>query len=312
MTEKPLVSVIINCYNSEKYLRETIDSLIAQTYENWEAIFWDNCSTDKTGEIIVSYNESRFRYFLAGKNTPLGEARNLAMENIQGGFFCFLDSDDVWVPTFLETGMLALQKEPRCAGFYSNYYNWYDGIAKSENNKGWSDNIHGLKFVLKNYGIAMSGAICRNEVAKDNPIRFNPNYSLVEDMDFFFQFLAFGDFIYDAHPLVFYRVYTENTTHRMRDRWAKEYADLYKRMYNQFVNIDNPKLSEEDLSYIKIQDLSCRAEELVFQNKRVDLIKLLFQNRKTIPFRYCWSRIVFILLGQWGYATINKIKKVLR
>ena len=69
MTEQPLVSVIINCYNSEKYLRETIDSLIAQTYENWEAIFWDNQSTDKTADIIASYNEPRFRYSFPQKNT---------------------------------------------------------------------------------------------------------------------------------------------------------------------------------------------------------------------------------------------------
>lgn len=312
MTEKPLVSVIINCYNSEKYLRETIDSLIGQTYDSWEAIFWDNCSTDETSKIIDSYNDPRFRYFLAEKNTPLGEARNFAMEKIKGDFFCFLDSDDMWMPIFLETGIKVLQKESRCVGFYSNYYNWYDGISKSENNKGWADSMHGLKFVLKNYGMAMSGVICRSEIVKCNNIRFNKNYSLVEDMDFFLQFLVLGDFSYDSRPLVYYRIYTGNTTHQMRNGWAKEYSDLYKRMYNKFVNIDNPKLSEDDLSYIKIQELSCRAEDLISQNKREDLIKLLFQNRQIIPFRYCWSRIVFVILGQWGYSLVSKIKQVLR
>jgi glycosyltransferase involved in cell wall biosynthesis len=97
MTDKPLVSVIINCYNSEKYLNEIIESLIAQTYENWEAIFWDNCSNDSTSDIIANYNEPRFRYVLAEQHTTLGQARNLAMTLIKGELFCFLDSDDISV-----------------------------------------------------------------------------------------------------------------------------------------------------------------------------------------------------------------------
>jgi glycosyltransferase involved in cell wall biosynthesis len=55
----PLVSIIINCYNGEKYLRETIDSVIAQTYTNWEIIFWDNQSTDDTANIVKGYNNSK-------------------------------------------------------------------------------------------------------------------------------------------------------------------------------------------------------------------------------------------------------------
>ena len=96
MTEKPLVSVIINCYNGEKYLREAIDSVIAQTYENWELVFWDNQSTDSTCSIVESYKDPRIHYFYAPKHTPLGEARNLAVEKANGEYINFLDADDVW------------------------------------------------------------------------------------------------------------------------------------------------------------------------------------------------------------------------
>lgn len=96
MTEKPLVSVIINCYNGEKYLREAIDSVMAQTYENWELVFWDNQSTDSTREIVESYSDSRIHYFYAPEHTPLGEARNLAVEKANGEYINFLDADDVW------------------------------------------------------------------------------------------------------------------------------------------------------------------------------------------------------------------------
>ncbi len=96
MTEKPLVSVIINCYNGEKYLRQAIDSVIAQTYENWEVVFWDNQSTDSTREIVESYNCSKIHYYYAPTHTALGEARNMAVEKANGEYINFLDADDVW------------------------------------------------------------------------------------------------------------------------------------------------------------------------------------------------------------------------
>ena len=311
MTE-PLVSVIINCYNSEKYLRETLDSLIAQTYTNWEAIFWDNCSTDSTADIIRSYQEPRFRYFKAEVNTPLGHARNLAMEKMEGEYFGFLDSDDVWTKDYLKTGVSALLDDKECVGFYCNYYNWYDGVTERENNKGWPSGVHGLDWVVRNYGLAMSGVICSTQVARSNNIRFNQHYQLVEDMDFFLQFLAFGNFRYDSRPLTYYRVYTENNSHKLRERWAVEYADIYDRLYELFVNTPNPRLSADDLSYIKIQEISCRAEDCVTQNRRRDLIRLLYQNRKILPFRYCRARLVFILTGKAGYSLLTKIKNRLR
>ena len=63
--EMPLVSVIVNCHNGQKYLSECIDSIINQTYENWELIFWDNVSSDKSKEVLENYSDSRIKYFLS-------------------------------------------------------------------------------------------------------------------------------------------------------------------------------------------------------------------------------------------------------
>lgn len=109
MTEQPLVSVIINCYNGEKYLREAVDSVLAQTYHNWEIVFWDNQSTDSTREIVKSYGDSRIHYFYASEHTPLGEARNLAVEKANGVYINFLDADDVWMPEKLEKQITLLK-----------------------------------------------------------------------------------------------------------------------------------------------------------------------------------------------------------
>ena len=102
MRDSPLISVIMNCYNSERFLREAIESVLAQTYQNWEIIFWDNQSTDKSSEIVNNYKDSRIKYFYAPSHTVLGLARNLAIECAQGQWLGFLDCDDLWLPAKLE------------------------------------------------------------------------------------------------------------------------------------------------------------------------------------------------------------------
>ena len=97
-----LVSIIMNCHNGEKYLHESISSVINQTYENWELIFWDNCSTDNSKSIIESINDNRIKYFHSKKFTSLGQARNLAISKARGDFIAFIDTDDLWMKNKIE------------------------------------------------------------------------------------------------------------------------------------------------------------------------------------------------------------------
>ena len=75
-TEEPLVSIIMNCYQGGRYLQFAIESVLTQTYQNWELIFWDNQSTDRSAEILKNYDDERIKYFYAPKHTLLYEARN--------------------------------------------------------------------------------------------------------------------------------------------------------------------------------------------------------------------------------------------
>jgi glycosyltransferase involved in cell wall biosynthesis len=101
----PLVSVIMNCYNSEEYLALAIESVIAQTYTNWELIFWDNQSTDKSAAILKSFSDPRLKYFYAPEHTSLGFARNLAFNEAKGEWCGILDCDDLWHAEKLEYQM---------------------------------------------------------------------------------------------------------------------------------------------------------------------------------------------------------------
>ena len=95
MENRPLVTVVMNCYNGEKYLRMALDSVVEQTYTNWEIIFWDNQSKDKSAEIFKSYKDNRFKYFYAHEHTTLYKARNLAINRAKGDFISFLDVKEI-------------------------------------------------------------------------------------------------------------------------------------------------------------------------------------------------------------------------
>ncbi len=102
MSKEILVSIIVNCYNGEEFLKETLGSVINQTYTYWELIFWDNQSNDKSAEILKSFNHPNFKYFYAPVHTDLGEARQLAFNKSKGDWIGFLDCDDIWLKDKLQ------------------------------------------------------------------------------------------------------------------------------------------------------------------------------------------------------------------
>ncbi len=101
MSFEPLVSVIINCFNGDKFLKQAIDSVYAQTYQNWEIIFWDNCSTDNSAKIAKGYNQ-KLRYYKSEQNTNIGIARVEATNRANGKYIAIIDCDDIWLPEKLE------------------------------------------------------------------------------------------------------------------------------------------------------------------------------------------------------------------
>ena len=129
MSNQPLVSIIVNCYNGEKYLHESINSIINQTYKNWEIIFWDNQSTDRSAEIYKSFNNEKFNYYYAQSHTSLYKARNQAIEKCSGELIAFLDADDWWSPNKLEI-QINLLKDNEVGLVYSNYYIYNEDTKK--------------------------------------------------------------------------------------------------------------------------------------------------------------------------------------
>jgi len=98
----PPVSIILNIRNGAAFLREALDSVMAQSFVDWELIAWDDRSSDDSANIVAEYADPRIRYFLSPEETPLGPARDVAMRQACGEWLAFLDQDDIWLPRKLE------------------------------------------------------------------------------------------------------------------------------------------------------------------------------------------------------------------
>ena len=95
----------MNVRNGASTLQEALDSVMAQTFSDWEVIVWDDCSTDGSANIVARFSDPRIRYFLSPEETSLGKARDNAIRQARGEWLAFLDQDDVWMPRKLEMQM---------------------------------------------------------------------------------------------------------------------------------------------------------------------------------------------------------------
>ena len=97
-----LVSVIMPSYNTDKFIKQSIESVIDQTYKNWELIIVDDCSTDNTDDVVASISDERIIYLKNKVNSGAAMSRNRALREAKGRWIAFLDSDDLWSPDKLE------------------------------------------------------------------------------------------------------------------------------------------------------------------------------------------------------------------
>lgn len=148
---KDLVSIIMPNFNSEKFISDTIHSVITQTYENWELLIVDDCSSDNSLNIIKDFAEldSRIKYYVNESNCGAAYARNLALANAKGKWIAFLDSDDLWLPQKLEK-----QVSFMLSNDYNFSYSYYEQIDESS----------------KPLGIIMTGP---NEINKRKMFRYD-------------------------------------------------------------------------------------------------------------------------------------------
>ena len=128
--KKKLVSIIVNCFNGEKYLLKTLNSVLKQKYQNFELVFIDNSSTDSSAKLFKSINDPRFRYYKTKKKINLYEARNYALKKCKGDFIAFLDSDDWWDINFLSSKKKFFNSSKDYGFTFSNCFHYFENSKK--------------------------------------------------------------------------------------------------------------------------------------------------------------------------------------
>lgn len=124
-TPNPLVSVIMPAYNSRNTLADSIQSVVDQTFSDWELLIIDDCSKESMEDIADSFQDSRIRYVRLLSNSGVAKARNAGIAEARGRYIAFLDSDDLWLPKKLERQLDFMQTNQ-----YAFTYTWYSQFTK--------------------------------------------------------------------------------------------------------------------------------------------------------------------------------------
>lgn len=243
---QPLVSVIMNCLNCSKYVREAIDSIYAQTYKNWEIIFWDNSSTDSSAEIAKGYDK-RAKYFKGDKTVPLYAARNYALQQARGKYIAFLDYDDIWLPQKLEQQIPLFDKDNKIGMVYSNaeIAEGITAIRKMHTALQPSGKI--FRQMLKHYNINIQTVVISRTALESLNEWFNDSLNLAGDTDLFLRIAHDWDVKYLPVVTARCREHGDNLSLKLAEDVPVEVEYIigkFSNLYKDFIREYDPELIE--------------------------------------------------------------------
>ncbi|SKB12237.1 Glycosyl transferase, group 2 family protein [Planktothrix sp. PCC 11201] len=212
-----LISVIIPVYNAELTIKETIESVLNQTFKDWELIIIDDGSQDSTVRIIREIEDSRIRIF-SYSNAGLASSRNRGIDHAQGEYITFLDADDLWTPDKLEAQFQALQEHPEAAVAYS----WTDYIDQSSQflHSGRQITINGDVYehlLVNNFLENGSNPLIRKQ-ALNQVGEFDTSLKAGEDWDMWLRLAADYQFVVVTRPQILYRVSTGSMSSQIKNQ----------------------------------------------------------------------------------------------
>ncbi len=249
------ISVIIPVFNGEKTIRETINSILNQTFQDIEVIIINDGSTDATLEIIESISDSRIKIF-SYPNAGLSASRNRGISLAKKEYISFIDADDLWTPDKLESQWQALQSNPQAAVAYS----WTDYIDESSKflKSGRRVKVNGdafSKLLVANFLENGSNPLIE-KTALDKVGGFDESLFAAEDKDMWLRLAANYDFVCVEKPQILYRTSTNSMSTNLKRQEAAS-LQVIKRGFSY------PKA--EKLQHLKKQSISLLYQYLTFK-----------------------------------------------
>jgi glycosyltransferase involved in cell wall biosynthesis len=206
----PQVSVIIPVYNAEKYIGEAIQSILNQTYKDFELIIIDDASTDKTPEIVSKYNDPRIKIYTNEKNLYIAGNRNKGIGLASGKYIVWQDADDISMSDRIELEYKLLESDPKI-GICGSYLEIFDNSGTLHLRKYKTTDAEVRKTIFRYSPVAQPSAMIRKECF-DKVGLYNLGMPPAEDIEMSFRIGQFYKFANIPKPLIKYRVHESSAT----------------------------------------------------------------------------------------------------
>ncbi len=227
--KKELISIIVPVYNAEKFISETINTVLKQTYKNWELILINDCSKDNSIKIIKTYKDDRIKLVNNDKNCGAALTRNNGIKEAKGRYICFLDADDLWDKEKLEK-QLRFMKKFDCAFSFTGY-EFADESGTPNGKKVYIPERINYKQALKNTTIWTSTVMLDIMKLSKNDI-FMPNVKRGQDTATWWKILKKVDYAYGLNEILSFYRRTDQTLS------SNKFIAL-KRTWNLYRNVEN-------------------------------------------------------------------------
>lgn len=294
-----LVSIIVPCYNYGNFLSETLDSVLCQTYNNWECLVIDDGSTDNTREVADIYinKDSRIKYFYQ-ENRGLSAARNHGLDVSTGDFIQFLDADDLLEERKLEIHHTYLSDNPNIDIVYGSMIRFDSDTKKETGDDSWMPKVSGqghnvLFCLIKGNIMVVSASMIRKSIFKKTGI-FNTEYRSMEDWELWLR-CALNDVCFE---------YVEGNNTRTRIRSHKNNMMLD----NEIMELSSFKLRHELQNKIIDRDLKLLNRELLNHSYGEYGLSLIHQGKTKQGIRYLFKINQFCFF----YFTFNAFKIIIK
>lgn len=212
--DTPRITLLMPVYNGEKYLRVAIDSLLQQTYKNFELLIIDDGSSDNSIDIVKSYSDSRIRFDSNGRNLGLIATLNKGFDLAQGEFIARMDCDDISLPKRLERQLQYLEQNPD-VGLVGSWFEKMQG-SRSTTVKTPVDDASIRFFLLFDNAFLHSSILLRRSLVERMQLRFDTDFPYAEDYELWARISRHTRVANLPEVLVRYRDHAENTSNRFR------------------------------------------------------------------------------------------------
>ncbi|MBW7989181.1 MAG: glycosyltransferase [Planctomycetes bacterium] len=261
------ISINLCCYNSEKYLKETLDSIVNQTYKDWELIIINDGSCDSTESIIDHYIKQGYPIvYKYQENQGLSSSRNEAIRLSCGDYIAFIDHDDMWLPHKLETQLRYLQTHPECGFLYSNAYVLQDKKQRlifSMQTTMPEGSV--FRTFLVRYPVNMQTVVIKKTLLDNMDHWFDKKLDLSEEYDFFLRFLHNVQAGYQREPLIMYRLHSNMSTVKKFHKIEEECLYILDKLRKSIPNFEEKY--QDEIRLFRSRIASVMAAEYILQGE---------------------------------------------